>query len=127
MLVLTADQKVRLTVSYRDNYGNTASVDGPTRWEVSDESIVTVTPGADGTSADVVTVGPAGTAQVRAIADAVAGEGERLIIGIQEIQVVGGEARIVALTAGAAEAKDDAAPPAEDEPPVDEGDTPAPV
>ena len=45
------------------------------------------------------------------------GDGERLIIGIADIQVVGGEARIVTLTAGAAEAKDDVpAPEPEPEP-----------
>jgi hypothetical protein len=108
MLVLTADQQVRLTVAYQDRYGNAATIDGTPRWETSDDAIATVTPGTDGTYADVVTVGPAGTVQVRAVADAMPGESERLIIGIQEIEVVGGEARVVALTAGPASPKTDA-------------------
>lgn len=112
MLVLTADQKVRLSVVFQDDYGNPAPIDGAPRWESSDPAICTVAPAADGMSADVVTAGPVGTAQIRATADAVAGAAERLIIGIQEIEVVGGEARVVMLSAGPATAKDDpAAPP----------------
>ena len=59
-------------------------------------------------AADVVTVGPVGQVQVRAVADALPGASERLIIGVLDIEVVGGEARIVALTAGPAMSKDDA-------------------
>ena len=108
MLVLTADQMVRLTVSFTDRYGNPATIDGTPRWETSDDGIVTVAAGDDGASADVVTTGRIGTAQVRVIADAAGGENERLIIGLQEIQVVGGEALIVQMTAGAASPKPEA-------------------
>ena len=117
MNILTTDQKVRLTARFVDRYGNPASIDGLPRWETSADGIVTVTPDADGMSADVVTDGALGTVQVRAVADSAMGDGERLIIGIADIQVVGGEARIVTLTAGAAEAKDDVpAPEPEPEP-----------
>jgi hypothetical protein len=116
MFVLTADQQVRLTTSYTDKYGNPAPIDGQPTWETSVDGIVVVRPTADAMAADVVTVGPVGQVQVRAVADAVPGASERLIIGVLDIEVVGGEARIVALTAGPATSKDDA----EEEGPSDE-------
>jgi hypothetical protein len=126
--VLTTDQKVRLSARYTDKYGNPASIDGPPRWELSAEGIVTLAPSADGLSADVVTVGPVGTVQVRAVADAVPGAEERLIIGVADIEVVGGEARVVTLTAGAAESKpDNEAPPFARAPTSPGGETPAPA
>lgn len=110
-LVLTADQMVRLTAVYTDRYGNPAPIDGTPRWETSVTGIVTVTPAADGMSADVVTEGSLGTVQVRAVADAVPGADERLIIGALDIEVVGGEARVVALSAAAPMPKPDAPQP----------------
>ena len=132
MLVLTADQQVVLSVSYKDRYGNPAPIDGQPTWETSVDGIVTVTPSEDGMSAEVVTVGQIGAVQVRATADALPGAEMKMIIGVQDIEVVGGEARIVTLNAGAATSKDEtqSEPPLDDEePPADEPevpDTPAP-
>lgn len=108
MLVLTADQQVRLTAAYTDKYGNPAPIDGQPTWETSVDGIVVVKPTADAMSADVITVGPVGQVQVRAIADALPGASEKLIIGVLDIEVAGGEARIVMLNAAAATSKDDA-------------------
>ena len=116
MFVLTADQQVKLTASYTDKYGNPAPIDGQPTWETSVDGIVVVKPSADAMSADVVTVGPVGQVQVRAIADALPGASEKLIIGILDIEVAGGEARIVSLNAGAAISKDEA----EEDGPTDE-------
>lgn len=107
MLVLTADQKVTLTASFEDDYGNKAPVDGLPRWEAGTEGIVTITPAVDGMSAEVVTVGRVGTVQVRCSADSQLGTGETMIIGLQDIEVVGGEARVVRLMADAATSKED--------------------
>lgn len=115
MLVLTADQKVTLTVAYKDRYGNPAPVDGAPVWETSVDGIVTVTPTEDGMSAEVVTVGQVGIVQVRATADAMPGAEVKTIIGSLDVQVVGGEARLVTLTAGSAGSKD----VTEDVPPLD--------
>jgi hypothetical protein len=125
MLVLTADQRVTLTPSYEDRYGNPAPIDGQPTWETSADGIVTVTPSEDGFSAEVVTVGQIGTVQVRALADALPGSETKLIIGVLDIQVVGGEARVVTLMAGIASSKDvtdDAAP--EDDVPDEENPDP---
>ena len=118
MLVLTADQKVVLTASYQDRYGNPAPIDGQPTWETSADGIVTIDPSEDGLSAEIVTVGQIGTVQVRASADAAPGSETKLIIGVLDIQVVGGEARVVTLSAGTASSKDVTEDPA----PVD--DTP---
>lgn len=118
MLVLTADQKVVLTASYQDRYGNPAPIDGQPTWETSADGIVTIAPSEDGLSAEIVTVGQIGTVQVRASADAAPGSETKLIIGVLDIQVVGGEARVVTLSAGTASSKDVTEDPA----PVD--DTP---
>jgi hypothetical protein len=123
MLVLTADQKVTLSVSYQDRYGNPAPVDGAPAWETSADGIVTVDPTEDGLSAEIVTVGQIGTVQVRATADALPGAGVKTIIGVLDIQVVGGEARIVTLNAGTASSKDEIP----DVPPVDDDTSPEPV
>ncbi len=133
MNILTADQKVPLSARFEDSYGNAASIDGKPRWETSKDGIVSVTPAADGMSAEVVTLGPVGMVQVRAVADAAPGAAERLVIGVCDIEVVGGEARVVTLSVGAAQAKEDAAPPVDedDDPspdlPVEPGETPEPV
>lgn len=108
MLVLTADQQVKLTTSYTDKYGNPAPIDGQPTWETSVDGIVVIKPSADAMSADIVTVGPAGEVQIRATADAMPGASEKLIIGVLDIEVIGGEARIVMLNASAATSKDDA-------------------
>jgi hypothetical protein len=127
MLVLTADQKVVLTPSYEDRYGNPAPIDGQPTWETSADGIVTVTPSEDGLSAEVVTVGQIGTVQVRATADAVPGAETKLIIGVLDIQVVGGEARVVTLQAGIASSKDVTEDPVPaDDVPEEENPDPAP-
>jgi hypothetical protein len=122
MLVLTADQKVTLSVSYQDRYGNPAPIDGVPVWETSTDGIVTVDPTEDGLSAEIVTVGQIGTVQVRATADALPGAAVKMIVGVLDVQVVGGEARIVTLNAGAASSKDETP----DVPPVDDDTPPEP-
>jgi hypothetical protein len=96
------------------------------RRETSVDGIVTVTPGADGMSAEVVTEGQIGTVQVRAVADAVPGADERLIIGTLDIEVVGGEARVVALSAAAPTAKPDAPQPSATSAPASNQEAQAP-
>ena len=58
---------------------------------------------------------------MRASADAVPGAETKLIIGVLDIQVVGGEARVVTLQAGTASSKDVTEDPApEDDVPEEE-------
>ena len=112
--VLTADQKTRVAVSLTDRYGNPATIDGDPRWESSDPGVVTVSTLDAGRAADVVTVGRPGTAQVTVRCDADAGDGVRELVGVLDVEVVGGEAVLLALNPAAAEPKEPTpvAPPA---------------
>lgn len=103
--LLTADQQVGLSFAATDKYGNSAGIDGAPTWSSSDESKVTVSVGADDKFATAVAVGPIGTAQVSVRADADLGDGAREVVGVLDIEVIAGEASIVALSAGTAEAK----------------------
>lgn len=127
--ILTADQQVGLSFSAKDKYGNDAGIDGTPTWTSSDESKVTVSGGADGKSATAVAVGPVGTAQISVRADADLGDGAREVVGVLDIEVIAGEASVVALSAGTAEAKPAAEPVPEPAPvptPEPTPDEPAP-
>lgn len=129
--VLTTDQKTRVAFSATDSFGNEASIDGVPRWQTSDPAVVYIAPHADGRSADIVTAGRTGSAQVTVHCDADLGGGVRELVGVLDVDVVGGEAVMIALTPGAAEDKD--APmdepeiPDEPAPAPDEPEPPAPA
>lgn len=125
--LLTADQQVGLSFAATDKYGNPAGIDGTPTWSSSDESKVTVSVGADGKFATAVTVGPIGTAQVSVRADADLGDGAREVVGVLDIEVIAGEASIVALSAGTAEAKPAVEPAPEPVPTPPPAPEPTPV
>lgn len=104
--ILTIDQAVDVTVSFVDRAGNPAKVDGVPAWSSSDDTVVTVTPAADGLSAVVSSTDKIGTAQVvvRADADLDAGE-SREIMGSLDLETVGGEAMTASISAGAPHSK----------------------
>lgn len=115
--IISADQELDLELVISDSFGNEATVDGTPSWTSGDDSVVALTVGEDGFSAVASAVGPVGTAQVSVRADADVGEGFREIIATLDIEVVGGEARIVALNAGEPRAKPEPVPePVPDEP-----------
>ena len=104
-LVLTDEQKVALTVAFTTAAGNPAKIDGIPKWQTSDETILTITPDADGQTATATTVGPIGTAQVSVTADADLGEGTREITGTLDVEVHAAEAVTVGINAGTPEPK----------------------
>jgi hypothetical protein len=108
--VLTADQKTRVAVSLQDRYGNAATIDGDPRWETSDPGVVTVSTLDAGMAGDIVAVGRPGTAQVTVRCDADVGDGVRELVGVLDVEVVGGEAVLIALNPAAAEPKGPAEP-----------------
>ena len=103
MLLITDSQKCALAIAIVDRKGNPASVDGVPAWSSSDATLLTVEAGADGLSAVVTAVGPLGTAQVNVTADADLGGGVKPIAGVLDVQVVGGEAASVNISAGTPE------------------------
>lgn len=99
-LILKDTQKAALSVSFKDAKGAPATVDGTPEWASSDTAVVTVMPGADGLTADVVALFP-GTAQVSVMADADLGSGTVTISGTLDISVLPGQAATIAIAAGA--------------------------
>ena len=99
-LVLTDIQKVSLSITPTSAAGNPAPVDGAPVWTSSDESVLTVTASADGLSAEAVTTGKLGVAQVSVSADADLGEGVTTITGVLDVEVKASEAVSLAVSAG---------------------------
>lgn len=89
---ITDSQKFTATISPVDAKGNPASVDGVPVWAAPDATIVTVTPAADGMSAEISSTGPIGSVQVSVTADADLGTGTKPLVGTLQVDVVGGEA-----------------------------------
>jgi hypothetical protein len=84
-LILTDEQKVKLSVGFFTKAGNPAKIDGLPTWASSDPSIITV--------------------QVTVSADADLGEGTRLITGVLDIEVRAAEAVSANIAAGTPESK----------------------
>lgn len=99
-LEMTNSQKATATIAIVDKAGQPAPVDGIPAWASSDATIITVTPAADGMSAEVVAVGPLGKANVSVTADADLGAGVKSIFGILEVEITQGEAVGITLTLG---------------------------
>ena len=104
MAEITTDQfyqAVPLTIT--DSKGRPAQVDGAPVWASSDDTVLTVTPAADGMSADINTVAP-GTARATVQADADLGAGVVTITGVTEDIVVtlgtSTQASVMTLTLG---------------------------
>ncbi len=123
--LLTTDQKTNVSFSVSDRYGNPATIDGAPRWESSDPGVAFVAPSEDGLSADIVTAGRLGPCQITVRCDADLGDGIRELPGVLDVDVVGGEAVMIALTPGPATPKD-ADEPAPVEPGEDDDEQPVP-
>ena len=99
MTTMTDSQHVTLTAQPVDAKGFPAQVDGGLSWASSDETVVTVTPAADGMSADISAVSP-GTAKVTATGDADLGSGVTPIVGSEDFTITAGGATQFKMTVG---------------------------
>lgn len=103
MLTLTDTQKSVLTLAIKDAKGRPAKTDGIPEWVSSNVDVATVGDiAANGMSATVRAVAP-GVCQITVTADADLGAGTKHITGFLDVDVAGGEAVTVELTAGPAE------------------------
>ena len=89
---MTDSQQVHLTLAEKDKAGQTVSPSSPPEWFSSNTDVVTVTPSADGLSADAVSTGAVGSATITATADN--------LTGTLDIDVVAGAAVTVEIQAG---------------------------
>lgn len=80
----TTDQAFpSVSVGFKNARGEPAPIDGVPVWGSSDDTVLAVTPAADGLTAMVNTVG-AGTARISVQADADLGAGVATITGVSE-------------------------------------------
>jgi len=88
---MPVDTFIEIQVAYVDAHGNPAKVDGDVQWTSSNPSIASVdSTGPD--AAKVTTLGPLGTTQIVAAADADLGEGTRELLTTLDVTIVAGEA-----------------------------------
>ena len=100
---LPVDKKVKLSVEFLDRGGNPTLVDGVPAWTVDNNTVLSVTPSADGMSVECVPVGPLSETPVTVgvSADADLGAGVETIYGIFVIErITSGQATTVAITSG---------------------------
>lgn len=99
-LIMTVTQECQLSVTFKDAKGNVAAVESGV-WSSSNPDIIKVVPGVtDPTKCLVVAVGSIGTGQVNVTADARFGPDVKEIIGVLDVEIVGGEATVVEISAG---------------------------
>jgi hypothetical protein len=99
MTPLTDNQKVTFALTPLDAKNQPAAVDGVPAWTNSNPAVGTLTPAADGLSAEFVAAIP-GTTTIGVSADADLGAGVTAIAGSEDIVVSPGAAITIALTAG---------------------------
>src|SRR5262249_32775936 len=99
MVTITDTQKFSLTVQGVDAKGNPTGLDGAVSFTSSDPAILSVTSTGD-LSADVVAVGPLGTAQIVGSGDADLGSGVVPVTGILDVTVIAGQAVNIAIAPG---------------------------
>lgn len=97
---LKINQNLPLSVKFEDAQGNAASVDGAPAWSVTDASLATLQPSADGLSCLVVPTGPTGSLTVQCAADVDLGSGVTTILGSLDLVLVSAEATQVDISAG---------------------------
>lgn len=93
---------VSVSVSYVDAKGKPAKVDGVPVWAASDPAIVdSVTPAADGMSAELHITDTVGASQLSVTADVDLGEGVKSLESVDTISVMAAEAVAANFTFGA--------------------------
>lgn len=102
-IVLKDTQRVSISVSPLDAKENPAKIDGAPSWTVVGPAIVTLAPSDDGLTCVATTTGALGTTQIAVSADADVGEGVQIISGLLDVEVVGGIAVNLSVTAGVPE------------------------
>ena len=98
-IVLLANKKVDLAVSWEDTKQNPARVDGDPVWAVEPPELGALTP-TTGASVSFA-AGAVGLGRVTATGDGDLGTGIRPVVAVLDVEVVAGEAAVGDITAGA--------------------------
>jgi hypothetical protein len=121
---LVDTQEIKLSISGVDKVGNPAVIKGAA-WDVSDKSVLTLSPAPDGTNCVVGATGKLGKSQVKVTATGPKGP----VNGILDVEVIGGDAVAITVTPGTAVERAAPAPTPEPAPvpPTPAPPAPAPV
>lgn len=98
-LTITDEQKVNVTLAPTTDAGSPAKLDGAPAWEVTSGD-ATVTPAADGLSADLVSGAIAGDSVITVTADADLGQGVTTITEVITLHVIDPQASNLNAKAG---------------------------
>ena len=99
-MFLKVTQSLPLSLKITDKHGNVAAVDGAPQWSLTDSTLATLDVSTDGMSAVVHPTGVIGVMKVQVSVDADLGEEVKPILGEIEIEMITGEAEVVAIVAG---------------------------
>lgn len=99
--LLVDDQEVDLALDLRDRFGNPTTGYGVPQWAVSDLSLLSITPSADGMTCLVQAVGKTGGAQVTVKVQRSSNPAD-VITGVQDFTIQASEATFVGLVSGPA-------------------------
>jgi hypothetical protein len=93
VFTMPIDYYIDLQVSYVDQGGNPAAVDGDVTWTSSDESIVLVSvDDSNSMKCRMTSLGKTGQVQISATADADLGSGVTELVTLMDVSIVAGEA-----------------------------------
>jgi hypothetical protein len=91
---MQAGSMAELSVAWKDAGGNTVKVDGPTKWESTDATVVQITgQSSNPLITNIFAPGKIGNASIHATADADLGEGVQTVTATLDISVITGEAQ----------------------------------
>lgn len=99
-MFLKINQKLPVSVTFKDKFGNDAQVDGKPEWAVTDSTLASLEVADDGMSSMIVPTGVVGSFKVQVSADADLGAGVKTILGELDIDLVAGDAENVVISAG---------------------------
>lgn len=97
---LKISQKLPLSIEIKDRFGNAAAVDGAPKWSVSAPELADLVVAEDGLSAELQPKGLVGSLVVQVHADADLGEGVKDILGELPVELLAGDASVIAIAAG---------------------------
>lgn len=87
----------KFAIKITDKFGNDAKIDGLPAW-AADESLADLVVAEDGLSAVVTPKGPVGSFKLQVKADADLGEGVKELLGELAIDLVAGDAEVIAIS-----------------------------
>lgn len=102
-MTIHVHHKVNVGITFTDQFGNPAEVDGAPQWASSDPELLTVTPSEDGKSCLFTAGTRVGQVQVSCTADALPGDEVENFALTASITLVGGKASAGSFSVGAEE------------------------